>query len=354
MTTQDGISLIHRKAKGAREEFDARAMSPCKALRLSLAKVADAQLGLALTVATVEQKVLPQSAVKSAMEAGGLLLLLDGMSGRRGAVRLDSQFLASVIEVQTMGAVQRGDAPDRTVTPTDAAMVAPLIDGMLRGYDDYLGNGSAVGLPQGWRFGDMVEDSRTLALALELPDYDLFRITADLGDGAKTGLLTILLPRGQDPAEVKTAGDGPVAAVTLEASALNAPAMLDAVLARVSMPLKTLCALSPGMQLTIPREALGKAELLGAGQHVVAPVRLGQLNGWRAVRLLCGAEDGPGMVSEAESDAIDAAREPRTGAAKPSRYLPSVGQGPSEGGQWPDATAVAEDGEMSAKPPALT
>src|SRR6056297_25587 len=348
---QDGISLIHRKAKVAREDFDARAMSPCKALRLSLAKVADAQLDLPLIVGTVEQKVVPQSAVKSEMDASGLLLVLDGAHGRRGAARLDTQFLAAVIEVQTMGVVQRGEAPERSVTPTDAAMVAPLIDGMLRGYDAYLGSAPDMPEPQNWRFGDMVEDGRTLALELELPEYDLFRITVDLGEGAKTGTLSILLPRGPTP-DVSASKDGtPVGASTVAASALNAPAMLDAVLARVSMPLNKLCALSVGMQLTVPREVLGKAELLGAGQHVVAEVRLGQLNGWRAVRLLSGADERPDRTADADIAALDAAQAASPGAVS---YLAPADHVMSESKGATVPSALTEASATSGTPPPLT
>lgn len=327
---QGGTSLIHRKARVAREDFDARAMSPCKALRLSLAKVADAQLDLALTVATVEQKTVPQAGIKSEMDAGGLLLLLDGLGGQRGAARLDTQFLAAVIEVQTMGAVQRGDAPERVVTPTDAAMVAPLIDGMLRGYDDYLGTAPDMPEPQQWRFGDMVDDGRTLALALELPQYDLFRITADLGDTAKTGSLTVLLPHRPTRESARSTAGASAATVTVAESALNAPAVLDAVLARVSMPLNKICALSPGMQLKVPREALGQAELLGSGQHVVAGVRLGQLNGWRAVRLLSGAGDGQDRTGDPGGAAVDPAPMPTAGADKAAAALPHAGDDTSE------------------------
>ena len=326
---QDGISLLQRKAKVAREDFDARAMSPCKALRLSLEKMADALLDLALVVATVEQTVLAQSAVKAEMDGGGLLLLIDGTAGRLGGARLDAQFLAAVIEVQTMGAVQRGDAPERSVTPTDAAMVAPLMDAILKGFDEYLTSGAEKVAPSDWRFGDMVEDARTLALALEVPEYDLFRITADLADGAKTGSLSLLLPRAPRRDPVTSARDRAFAGPTLEASALNAPVMLDAVLARLSMPLNKLCALTPGMQLPVPREALNKAELLGAGQHLVAPVRLGQLNGWRAVRLLGGAEPGQGAPSKADMVAQDMTKPPVAEGAQTTRYLVPVDHGPA-------------------------
>ncbi len=55
MALKDTSSIIHRKARVGREGFDARAMSPSKALRLSLAKSAETLFELALSVITVEQ-----------------------------------------------------------------------------------------------------------------------------------------------------------------------------------------------------------------------------------------------------------------------------------------------------------
>lgn len=288
MAREQRNSVIHRMAQVAREDFDARAMSASKALRLALSRVAERLFGLAVTVSTVEQVTLAQSTIRDGLGDDGLLLLLDGDDGQRGALQLDRQFLASLIEVQTMGEVRSGEAPSRVLTRTDAAIAAPLVDGLLQAFDEQMTEGIPGHVPLGMRFGDMIEDARTLALTLDKPDYDLFRITADLGIGARTGVLNVLLPRLQPPARTETgassgATDG---AVTLENSALGAPVMLNAVMARLSMPLDRICALVRGQILTIPREAISDSQLLGAGNHLVAPVKLGQVNGWRAVRML--------------------------------------------------------------------
>ena len=69
---------------------------------------------------------------------------------------------------------------------------------------------------------------------------------------------------------------------------------MGALLVCVSRGLDRICALVRGQTLTLPREAISDSQLLGAGNHLVAPVKLGQVNGWRAVRLL-----GPEAVSGA-------------------------------------------------------
>lgn len=290
MGSQDQNSVIHRKAQAARGGFDSRLMSPARALRLALALSADTLFDLALTVVTVEQLRIPLSDLQTALGEDGLLLLLEGDNGARGALALDPQFLAGLIEVQTTGAVRAGAARARPATRTDAAMVAPLINALLEGYDGQMAGGVEGYQPRKFEYGVMVEDTRSLSLALNAPDYELFHITADLGPGAKTGRLSLLLPV-QAPA---AKSDGKKVAATpprqgIEHVAINAPVVLDVALARVSLPLKDVWAFKPGMRVPVARESLGKTQVLGSRGHLVAEARLGQVNGWRAVCLVSSA-----------------------------------------------------------------
>ncbi|GAW33732.1 surface presentation of antigens [Roseovarius sp. A-2] len=292
MTAQHTASIIHRKARAARDGSDARAMSPAKALRLSLARAADTLFDLALTVATVEQRRLSLGLLVETVSDEGLILLLDGAGGARGAVVLDSQMMAALIEVQTTGTVRPGVAPARRATRTDAAMVAPLVDALLDGIDAEMTAGVEGYVPRGFRFGDRMEDLRALGLALDAPEFDLYRVTADLGPGVRTGRLDLLMParRAVPPNAPDEKGPGTRAAhARMSDVALGAPVVLDAVMARISLPLREACALSVGQVLPLTPESLGAIQLTGAGAHLVAEARLGQLNGWRALRLVSSA-----------------------------------------------------------------
>jgi flagellar motor switch protein FliM len=287
MVSQDQNSVIHRKARPARNGCESRAMSSAKALRLSLARAADTLFGLALTVATVEQQRVTLDRIDNTLHDDGLILLLDGAGAARGAAGLDQQMTAALIEVQTTGRVRKGAAQPRRATPTDAAMMAPLMDALMDGIDAEMGAEIDTYQPRGLGFGDRVEDLRSLALTLDAPEYDHFRVTADLGDGAKTGTLDLLLPVRPDPPKrpaspARTADE----ASDIGDVILGAPAVLDAVLARITLPLREACAFQPGQTLTLDRETLIKTRLLATGGHLVAEARLGQINGWRALRLV--------------------------------------------------------------------
>lgn len=286
MARSDSNSIVHRKTRFGREDFDARAMSTAKALRLSLAKTADTMFDLPLTVSTVEQSRVMAQAIPDSLNEEGLLIVLDGAAGARGAVRLDPQLIAALIEVQITGAVRPSEARARTYTRTDAAMASEFLDRVLDGFDAHLLEHADGHRPLELRFGDLIEDARVLALTLDDGQFDLFRITVTLAEGAKTGLISFVLPHR---ATAKAPGRVPAAPKTetpLAATVLQATAVLDTVLARLDMPLGEVCALKPGMLLPLPNDSLSETRLYAPHGHMVAAVRLGQLNGQRAVRLV--------------------------------------------------------------------
>lgn len=302
MTAQDKVSIVHRKTRVGRDDYDARAMSPAKALRLSLTKAADRLSEMVLTVTTVEQLSLTQPAIEEAFAGGGLLVLLDGRNGLRGALQFDTQFLAALIEIQTTGAVKPGEAAARPATRTDAALAASLVDAFMAGYDEEMQSAGTGHEVRGFAFGDMIEDARTLALTLTRAEFDLFRLGVDIAAGAKTGQVNVLFahqaPAGQAPAPGEPGGAGEGMPHGLDQNALAAQATFDAVLARLSLPLKTVCGFEAGMQLPLNVDNLGAVELYAPKNHLIAKVQLGQLNGMRAVRFLSG--DGASATGGAE------------------------------------------------------
>ncbi|PKQ12441.1 MAG: flagellar motor switch protein FliM [Alphaproteobacteria bacterium HGW-Alphaproteobacteria-1] len=288
MTALQQASVLRRKTRATRESSDPRVMSPVKALRLSLARAADTLFGLALTVATVEQRRIEAGEIERALGAEGLFMLLDGTGGARGALRLDLALMAGMIEVQTIGQVLPGTVRPRPATRTDAAMVAPLIDAVLAGFDVEMAAGHHH-RPSGFRYGDRVEDGRALALLLPAPEFDLFRITVDLEQGTRSGRLDLLLPPAPVGPSARAAGTvTPRRAEStsdLATIALAAPAVLEVVLARLNLPLRRAMALRPGDRLNLPHDSLATAQLLAPGGQTVAEGRLGQRDGWRALRL---------------------------------------------------------------------
>ena len=351
MAQQQPASVIRRKTRAAREGADPRVMSPVRALRLALARAADTLYDLPLVVATVEQRRVEAGEVEDALGTEGLYLLLDGAAGARAALRLCPGLVSALIEMQTTGHVRPGKVHPRPPTRTDASMVAPLVDALLAGFDDGMGADGADHVARGFHFGDRVEDARALSLLMVAPEFDFFRLTADLGPGLRTGRLDLLVPPAPAP-PARDAGAPPPGRMRrgtdargpedLATVALAAPVALDAVLARIPLPLHDAVALEAGQRLKIATQSLGRVRLTGAGGHVAAEGRLGRRDGWRALRLSGpGAEGGDGVSRPARPPAATGA-----GGSDRTRGSPADGAAPHGGPEMaaPEATAPQAHG----------
>ena len=142
-------------------------MSPVKALRLALARAADSLFDLPLAVHDCAQDRVEHAALVGALDAGDLLILLEGPERSRGVLAVDAAALAVLVESQTVGRVLRGAPRARIATATDAALIAPLIDGCLAGFADYLSAEGGAGWAAGYHCGDKAETVQWLGLTLD-------------------------------------------------------------------------------------------------------------------------------------------------------------------------------------------
>ena len=87
--TAAAAPVLRRMTRKGQAEHTARATSLAKALRLTLAKVADARLNLPLAALAIRTHRQEGSDLQEVLPKDHLLLLLDGPQGRRGAALLD-------------------------------------------------------------------------------------------------------------------------------------------------------------------------------------------------------------------------------------------------------------------------
>lgn len=259
-------------------------MSASRALRLAVEKAADEDLSIAMRVGAIGRSLEDHGGLLDMVADGGLLLLLDGPSGALGLMTVDAATLTSLIEMQTTGMITTRPAPSRLLTRTDAVLVAPLVDSILRRTAQHLADHPDSHWTRGYRFGAMIEDRRSLGLALVAPDYHVLQIPLDIGQGARTGELVLALPVCERPAEQEGRPALVKASPELRARVLDAPACLQAVLCRLSLPLSQMDQLGAGMLLPLPPDVL-RDITLEAGGRVVAKAQLGKLQGMRALRI---------------------------------------------------------------------
>ncbi|MEM1363950.1 MAG: hypothetical protein AAGF94_20010 [Pseudomonadota bacterium] len=347
MSTGSDSSVIRKKALNGREDFDARAMSWSKAARLSLERVSDRLFDLQLSVRTVEQVNHTLSELREVVSGDRLIMLLDaygdlngddaqtGVSGR-AAVILDRGLVQTLVEVQTRGRITEAELETRPFTHTDAAVAAQLIDPVLASVDDMMNYSPHSPDPLRLRYGDKVEDARALLLALEAPDYVLFRISLDIESGMRSSDVLLAIPDDmlRPPPPAKDTDEAETGTFDLSSMALSAPIALNAVVARLNMPLSRVCNLKPGDRLTVESSALTATELVGSKGFVLGKVVLGQMNGFRAVRL------GPETSEEAVAS-LEAEQKANLTPDRPAPNLPASPQVPALQTEPPEATGLA-------------
>lgn len=278
-------------------------MSTAKALRRALSRTAEDVWSLVLVCNGVELDILDQDGVVAALQPDTLLIVLDGPDGAIGLAQVDRAVLTGVTEIQTIQQVTAMPVDNRPLTQTDAAMMAPLLDGAMAEFAENLAGNPLRPQFEGYRFGAMLEDARSASLLLDASEYRTFHAEIDLALGKRSGTVSLFLPdRAIAPPEP---AEGAGAEPHREAM-MNVPARLDCILSRVRMPLARAEALKAGDLISLPAAALDGVEIVAANGAVVAGGRLGQMNGARAVRVNWPKSAGTDAIAAAGADAMTA------------------------------------------------
>lgn len=271
--------------------------------RLGLARAARDLMKISLDVRalTVERRSLAELA--ELVPDRALIAVLDGPGEGLGAIILSQPILAGFIEAQTIGRIRAQDLAPRKPTRTDAAMVVGIIDAALTALEQSLAEEADLIWAGGFRYASFLDDPRPLTLLLEDTPLRLLRADVSLADGLRVGEILLALPadgRGHHPVSVQaedTAIDhGHAFSQTLADRINGAPTRLEAVLARLTMPLEQVMLLAEGMILPLQDAALDRISLEGLDGRRVGEGKLGQNRGMRAVRLSEKASQTGGMA----------------------------------------------------------
>ncbi|MCM2560906.1 FliM/FliN family flagellar motor switch protein [Lutimaribacter sp. EGI FJ00015] len=348
MADQGKQMVLRRKAQAARKAQEARAMSPQRALRLAFERCAAKDLGVRLSVTGVEQATTMADALAPELPEHALILLLDGAEGVPGVMVLDLQLTAALVEAQTMARVNARAAAPRGPTRTDAAIATPFVEGGLARFAELLEEDGAH--VRGFRFGAMIDDGGGLALALGTCEYRMMRVGYSLG-ADRGGEMLLALPVPAPPAPDDTHPDkADIAPATtpLRARLMTAPARLDAVLCRMSLPLAQTRGLKPGDVLPLSAGVLRDTRLEATPGKTVARGVLGQMSGQRALRLhgLPPSNALKALGREGMTDAPDDAPSPAPWAPDTHARDPGGRIDPAEG--MPDLSEFGLDAEPGA------
>ena len=282
--------VIRRKIDRARPTLAEGAPGADRGWRLALARAARDAMGLDLEFRSLT--ILRQSLAEilEGVPDRALLALLDGPQGGLGVIMLAPTVTATFIEKQTLGRLGTQPPSPRKASRIDAAMVAGVIDRALAGLDEVLAEEADLNWAGGFRYASYLEDARPLGLMLEDEAYRVLSANVALGGAGREGQVVLVLPargRGDTPAHSPDLAEveAPQFTAALSAQVMQADCRLDAVIGRLTLPLRQIMGLQIGETLLLPTAALDAISLETVEGRHVATARLGQNRGMRALKL---------------------------------------------------------------------
>lgn len=278
---------MRRKAGAGRPPPEIGRPTAAKVLRAAIVQAADEVAGLVASAGMVDEARTTLAPFIETLPEPALLALVEGPGARFGLVVLDAQTVAALIEIQTTGRVVARPAEPRAPTRTDAIMCADVIDRFLELLEQRAAEAELEVAPavSGFRYGLALAEPRAIMMTLEDIPYRAFRFEIDLGNGAKTGTVQLLLPYDPPGAAHAGAAETRAFAEAIRAQVLESHAVLSATLFKRKMTVAEVAGLEVGFRLVLPRAALANIAVEAVDGTVVAQGRLGQVNGYRAVRL---------------------------------------------------------------------
>ncbi len=282
--------VIRRKIDRARPAVAEGAPGADRGWRLALARATRDAMALDLDFRRLTITRASLAELLEIVPDRALLALLDGPAGGLGVIMLSPSVTAAMIEMQTLGRLSAQAPAPRKPSRIDAAMVAGVIDRALGGLDETLAEEADLSWAGGFRYASFLEDARPLGLMLEDEAYRVLTAEVALGGGARDGQVILVLPadgRGERPALAQDDGENlaPHFSTALQAQVLQADCRLDAVVGKLTLPLRQIMALTVGETLLLPMAALDAIALETVDGRRVAGARLGQHRGMRALKL---------------------------------------------------------------------
>ncbi len=284
MRDEAEVSVLRRKAGAGKATVELAAMTPAKAMRLAAARAGDEVLHVPVGLREMTDTTVAPEDVEKALPDAALIVQLSGPDGARGLATICPAAVAGMIEALTMGRVLAGTAEPRRPTPTDAVMVADFLD-------QFLVAAAVLALEcpdpppvNGFLSGPALADARAGVMILQDCAHRQITLELDLGNGAKTGVLLLVVPADRTTAPNRDL-DAAVWHATLRNSVLGTSTRLQAVLCKLSLPLSQVRGFAAGDTLTLTQASLDHLTLKGTTGATVSVGKLGRSGSMRAVKL---------------------------------------------------------------------
>lgn len=286
MAISTQATLLRRMIRPQGDPVADNPLTSSRAVRLALTKAAHESIGLVLTVTSVAEAEGTLDETLAALDDDLLLVELLRRDGLVGLAAIDQELRTAIVEMQTIGALIPKPAVERRPTATDAFLSLPLLQAFLGAFPATVAGTSLDGWGDDVLADAKIPDLRTAGLMLADVRFRTVQMSVDFGVADRQGVLQIVLPVIEIPVGQGLPKPSPVDwHSALQDSVMEAPAGLEALLHRVTLPLAALRRLKVGDVLPLTGCTVSSVRLLAADGQTVAQAKLGQMGGMRALRL---------------------------------------------------------------------
>lgn len=253
--------------------------------------------GLGLSLGEISHRgAVNLAAAVEALPDGGLVAALEDGAGRRGLIGLSHGLVDALVEVQTTGRLEDHELPARPVTRIDEALCRDFLDLSFSAFTREAGGLEGRDWPERMSYGSRLDDRDRINLLLPDGKHHVLAVDLKFSTGGRGARIVLILPT--DPAlravsAGRSADANPDARWQGDRDAMleTLPVPLEAVLMRITRTLGAVEAMQEGDLLHFNLTDLDEVSLETPDGSCVLRARLGQANGYRAVRL-AGASTG--------------------------------------------------------------
>lgn len=290
-----------------------------RAAEIALGRAAEKQARLPVFVETVEFGRMTLPELPEFLPERALLIVIEGKRDEIGVVALCPSFLSSLIEMQAIGRVTSRPAQPRKPTRTDATISADFVNMLLSELARECVDQTECPAFGSYRYATYIDEPRALSLLLE--DGDMSRLTFRfrVGSGGQRDATVMIAlpmmierhrrPRTEAPEMTPNLPAAPLLsarengairqAVSLAKAVQDAPVRLNGILCRRKLSLNLVRNLVPGTLIPLPASVLDDARIETLQGQLLARGRLGEAEGFHAIRLRSLGADGTAPGTDA-------------------------------------------------------
>ena len=284
-----------------------------RAAATALGRAAEKQLRLPVFIESAELLPMTLPELAELLPERALLAVLEGGQDALGVMALCPSFLASIIEMRAIGRVTSRPPANRRPTRTDAAISADFVNSLLTELGREMHGRPEIPAFDTFRYATHMDDPRPLGLMLEDGEMQRLQLKFRVGAGGqRDASILIALPAAAGsgrrdrstpaplaaqatggrnamipapPSNKPTAPVAQAAPLSLAEAVQLAPIRVVGILCRRKLSLQALRALGPGSLIPLPQNVLDDARLETGDRQLLARGRLGEADGFHAIRL---------------------------------------------------------------------